>query len=286
MEPIIIAGKPLADKIKAELSDQVQALQAQYGRVPKITVIILGNDPGAESYVAGNMKTAASVGIESETLRFDTTITQEQLLDEIRTLNADTTVDGILVQMPLPKHIDGDRVIETISQFKDVDGFHPLNVAGLWQGRPCIAPCTPKAVIELIKSQDISISGKNVVVMGRSNIVGQPVAKLFLNENATVTIVHSRTQNLAQVCATADILVPAIGKAKLVKADMVKPGAVIIDVGVNRDPETGKLCGDVDFDDCLPHASHISKVPGGVGPITLTMLLRNTIECYLHNVKN
>ncbi len=279
----IISGKDLSTDIKNQIAEEVEKNKQIYGRVPKIVVIILGNDPGAESYVAGNMKTAQSVGIDTDTLRFDESMTEEQLLNEINNLNNDTTVDGILVQMPLPKHIDGDKVIETISQFKDVDGFHPLNVAGLWQKRPCIAPCTPKAVIELIKSQGIEISGKKVVVMGRSNIVGLPVSKLFIDENATVTVVHSRTENLAEVCAQADILVPAIGKAKLVKADMVKQGAVVIDVGVNRDPETGKLCGDVDFDDCVDKTSYISKVPGGVGPVTISMLMKNTLECYLKN---
>ena len=194
-------------------------------------------------------------------------------------------MDGSLIQLPLPKGIDEDKVILTLSADKDVDGFHPLNVAALWQKRPCLLPCTPKGIIELMKRKGIEMSGKRAVVIGRSNIVGLPVAKLLTDENATVTVCHSRTKNLAEICSQADILVPALGKPKFVKENMVKEGAVVIDVGVNRDPDTGKLCGDVDFEAVAPKTSFITKVPGGVGPMTIACLMQNTLECYLNNMK-
>ncbi len=190
-------------------------------------------------------------------------------------------MDGILVQLPLPRHIDENKVISAISVDKDVDGFHPLNVARLWLKQPCVLPCTPKGIIKLLKSAEIEISGKEAVVIGRSNIVGLPVAKLLTDENATVTVAHSRTRNLAEVTRRADILVVAIGRERFVTADMVKPGAVVIDVGVNRDSRTGKLCGDVDFETCQDIASYITKTPGGVGPMTIACLMENTVECFL-----
>ena len=190
-------------------------------------------------------------------------------------------MDGSLVQLPLPKHIDEDKVIEAIDKSKDVDGFHPANVAALWQKRPCTYPCTPKGIIKLLDKAGVGIEGKKAVVIGRSNIVGLPVSKMLLDRNATVTIAHSRTKNLPEVAAEADILVVAIGKPKFVTADMVKDGAAVIDVGVNRNPETGKLCGDVDFDSCVDKASVITPVPGGVGPMTRACLMENTLECFL-----
>jgi len=196
-------------------------------------------------------------------------------------LNNDPLVDGILVQLPLPKHIDEEKVIDTIAREKDVDGFHPGNVAGLWLGKKCIVPCTPAGIMRLIDSIGLELKGKNAVVVGRSNIVGKPVAKLLLDRHATVTIAHSRTADLGAVCRNADVLVLAVGKAKLITGDMVKPGAVVIDVGMNRDEE-GKLCGDVDFASAQPVASYITPVPGGVGPMTIAMLMKNTIECFLY----
>jgi methylenetetrahydrofolate dehydrogenase (NADP+)/methenyltetrahydrofolate cyclohydrolase len=203
------------------------------------------------------------------------------LLGIIAELNADDAVDGILVQLPLPKHIDSDKVIAAIDCSKDVDGFHPMNVAALWQKQPCVLPCTPKGIIKMLKVAGVEIAGKNAVVIGRSNIVGLPVSKLLLDENATVTITHSRTKNLGEVTSKADILVVAIGRPKFVTADMVGENAVVIDVGVNRDPESGKLCGDVDFAAIEPKASVITPVPGGVGPMTICCLMENTIECFL-----
>ena len=203
----------------------------------------------------------------------------------IEELNADDSVDGILVQLPLPKHISEDKVIATIAKEKDVDGFHPLNVAALWQKQDCVLPCTPKGIIKMLKVAGVEIKGKRAVVIGRSNIVGLPVSKLLLDENATVTIAHSRTVDLPTVTRNAEILVVAIGRPKFVTADMVSEGAVVIDVGVNRDPETGKLCGDVDYAAIEPKASVITPVPGGVGPMTITCLMENTIECFLRKIR-
>lgn len=278
---MIISGKELSAKLKAEMAERVATFPAEYGRVPHLVVILVGEDPGSVSYVKGKAKASAEVGIRNTTIRRPDTITEDELLGMIAELNADDGVDGILVQLPLPKHIDEDKIIAAIDKSKDVDGFHPLNVAALWQKQPCTLPCTPKGIIKMLKSAGVEISGREAVVIGRSNIVGLPVSKLLLDENATVTIAHSRTKNLGEVTRRADILVVAIGRPKFVKADMVKEGAVVIDVGVNRDHETGKLCGDVDFAAIEPKASVITPVPGGVGPMTICCLMENTIECFL-----
>lgn len=280
---MIVSGKDLAARLKAEMAAEVATFPEKYGRVPHLVVILVGENPASVSYVTGKAKDSAEVGIKNTTLRMAESTTEQELLDVIAQLNADPMVDGLIVQLPLPKHISEDRVIEAIAVEKDVDGFHPLNVAALWQKRPCVLPCTPKGIIRMLDDAGVEIAGKKAVVMGRSNIVGLPAAKLLLDRNATVTIVHSRTPNLAEVTAEADILVVAIGRPKLVTADMVKPGAVVIDVGVNRDPETGKLCGDVDFAACESKASVITPVPGGVGPMTRCCLMENTIECFLKN---
>lgn len=282
---MIISGKELSAKLKAEMAECVATFPAEYGRVPHLVVILVGEDPGSVSYVKGKAKASAEVGIRNTTIRRPDTITEDELLGMIAELNADDGVDGILVQLPLPKHIDEDKIIAAIDKSKDVDGFHPLNVAALWQKQPCTLPCTPKGIIKMLKSAGVEISGREAVVIGRSNIVGLPVSKLLLDENATVTIAHSRTKNLGEVTRRADILVVAIGRPKFVKADMVKEGAVVIDVGVNRDPETGKLCGDVDFAAIEPKASVITPVPGGVGPMTICCLMENTIECFLRRIK-
>ena len=281
----IINGKELALSLKQEMAADVATFTEKYGRVPHLVVILVGEDPGSVSYVTGKAKASAEVGIKNTTIRREATITEEELLGIIDELNADEAVDGILVQLPLPKHIDSDKVIAAIRAEKDVDGFHPMNVANLWLKQPCTLPCTPKGIIKLLKRANVEIAGKEVVVIGRSNIVGLPVSKLLLNENATVTIAHSRTKDLKEVTRRADILVVAIGRPKFVTADMVKPGAVVIDVGVNRDPETKKLCGDVDFAAIEPIASAITPVPGGVGPMTITCLMENTIECFLRKMQ-
>ena len=281
----IINGKELALSLKQEMAADVATFTEKYGRVPHLVVILVGEDPGSVSYVTGKAKASAEVGIKNTTIRREATITEEELLGIIDELNTDEEVDGILVQLPLPKHIDSDKVIAAIRDEKDVDGFHPMNVANLWLKQPCTLPCTPKGIIKLLKRANVEIAGKEVVVIGRSNIVGLPVSKLLLNENATVTIAHSRTKDLKSVTRRADILVVAIGRPKFVTADMVKPGAVVIDVGVNRDPETKKLCGDVDFAAIEPIASAITPVPGGVGPMTITCLMENTIECFLRKMQ-
>lgn len=276
----IIDGKALSALVKDEVRAEVQELEARYGRKPCLVVIIVGENPASQVYVRNKVKAAAYTGMESKLIELPADITEAALLEQIAALNDDPLVDGILVQLPLPKHIDEEKVIDAIAREKDVDGFHPGNVAGLWLGKDCIVPCTPAGIMRLIDSVGIELKGKQAVVVGRSNIVGKPVAKLLLDRHATVTIAHSRTANLAEVCRTADILVLAVGKAKLITGDMVKPGAVVIDVGMNRDEE-GRLCGDVDFASAQPVASWITPVPGGVGPMTIAMLMKNTIECFL-----
>lgn len=278
---MVISGKDLSAEMKRQMSARIKELEQQYGRTPHLVVVLVGDDPGSVSYVTGKAKMANELGMKNTTIRKPETITEEELLGLIAELNADRTVDGILVQLPLPKHIDSEKVIAAIDREKDVDGFHPLNVAALWLKQPCLLPCTPKGIIRLLKSTGVEIAGKRAVVIGRSNIVGLPVSKLLLDENATVTMTHSRTRNLAEVTRQAEILVVAIGRPKFVTAGMVADGAVVIDVGVNRDPETGKLCGDVDFAAIEPKASVITPVPGGVGPMTICCLMENTIECFL-----
>lgn len=278
---MIVSGKELASQLKAEMAVRVAGFPDKYGRVPHLVVILVGDNPASVSYVTGKAKASEAVGIRNTTIRKPSDISEEELLDLIRELNNDGSVDGILVQLPLPKHISEAKVIETIAREKDVDGFHPLNVAALWQKQPCTVACTPKGIIKLLKKAGVTIAGKRAVIIGRSNIVGLPVSKLLLDENATVTIAHSRTVDLAEVTRSAEILVVAVGKPRFVTADMVSDGTVVIDVGVNRDPQTGKLCGDVDFESVAPRASVITPVPGGVGPMTICCLMENTIECFL-----
>lgn len=279
-----IDGKALAKATKERVAERVKECVARYGRAPHLAVILVGEDPASQSYVKSKGKDAEQVGFKSTTIRMPETTTEKELLDEINRLNEDPEVDGILVQLPVPKHIDEDRVIEAISAEKDVDGFHPRNVAALWQKRPCIAPCTPKGIMKMLDEHNVEIEGKTAVVIGRSNIVGLPMAKMLLDRNATVTMAHSRTRNLPELARTADILVVAVGRPRFAGAGFVKPGATVIDVGINRDPETGKLVGDVDFDAVKDAALLITPVPGGVGPMTRACLMENTLECYLNRV--
>lgn len=278
---MIISGKELSARMKADMAAQVAEFPVKYGRVPHLVVILVGDDPASQSYVRGKGKACEVVGIRNTTIVKPATITEQELLDIIDGLNNDDGVDGILVQLPLPDHIDEATIINAIRKDKDVDGFHPLNVAALWMKQPCTVACTPKGIIRLLDEAGVEIKGKRAVVIGRSQIVGLPVAKLLLDRHATVTICHSRTKDLGAVTREAEILVVAIGRPKFVTADMVSPGAVVIDVGVNRDPETGKLVGDVDFEAIEPKASVITPVPGGVGPMTIACLMENTIECFL-----
>ena len=281
---MIIKGKDLSASIKEALKVRVNVLGEQYGRTPNLAVILVGDDPGSVSYVTGKAKAATEVGIRNSTIRREATISEQELLELVEQLNNDEDVDGILVQLPLPKHIDENKVIMAISPEKDVDAFHPINVAKLWLKQPCMLPCTPKGIIKLLHFAGVDIAGKEAVVVGRSHIVGQPVSKLLLDENATVTIAHSRTKNLAEVTRRADILVVAVGRERFVTADMIKPGAVVIDVGVNRDTRNGKLCGDVDFEEAQNVAAAITPVPGGVGPMTITCLMENTVEAYINRM--
>ncbi|WP_077618744.1 bifunctional methylenetetrahydrofolate dehydrogenase/methenyltetrahydrofolate cyclohydrolase FolD [Bacillus sinesaloumensis] len=273
----IISGKELAQTKRKEIAEEVQKL-SQEGIIPGLAVLLVGNDPASRSYVKGKEKACQETGIHSLMLEYPDTITEEFLLSEIDRLNQDPTIHGILVQLPLPKSINETAVIERISPEKDVDGFHPINIGRMMTGQDAFLPCTPFGIIEMVKSKQISIEGKHVVVVGRSNIVGKPVGQLFLNENATVTYCHSRTANLKEMTLQADILVAAVGRANFIPGDYIKEGAVVIDVGVNRLEETRKLVGDVNFEEAKEKASYLTPVPGGVGPMTITMLLHNTVQ--------
>ena len=272
----IIDGKAISAEIKEELKEKVAEYKKQ-GVEITLAVVKVGNDPASAVYVRNKEKACEYVGITSRTLALPEETTEEELLKVVNDLNEDKAVNGILVQLPLPKHIDESKVLLAIDSNKNVDGFHPVNVGKMVIGEETFLPCTPAGIIEMLKRTDVEISGKECVVIGRSNIVGKPMSMLMLKENATVTIAHSRTKDLKEVTKRADILVAAIGKAKFVTADYVKEGAVIIDVGMDRD-ENGKLCGDVDFDSVSQVASAITPVPGGVGPMTVTMLLVNCLR--------
>jgi methylenetetrahydrofolate dehydrogenase (NADP+)/methenyltetrahydrofolate cyclohydrolase len=274
----ILSGTELAKKLKNEMRMEVSALKEKYGRVPHLVVIMVGDDSASQSYVKGKSKACDEVGIQNTTVYLDKDISQVELLRRIQEFNLNDKVDGILVQLPLPPHIDEHAVMNFINPKRDVDGFHPFNVDGLYTGKECIYPCTPKGIIKLLDYANVPIKGANVVVIGRSNIVGLPVAKMLLDRDATVTVCHSKTQGLSEITKKADILVVAIGKPKFVTEDMVRECAVVIDVGVNR--VDGKLCGDVDFENVKDKASVITPVPGGVGPMTITCLMENTIECF------
>ena len=279
MSAVLIDGKQVSLAVKDRLKERMPALRAQFGRVPCLAVIIVGENPASQSYVRGKVKACEYVGMDSRLVALPETATEEELLALIRELNGDAGVDGVLVQLPLPDHIDEGKVLEEIDPAKDVDGFHPRNVADLWLGRKCVVPCTPKGVMCLLDAYGIDPAGKLAVVIGRSNIVGKPVAKLLLDRNATVVMAHSRTRNLKEMTLQADILVVAVGRAGLVTGDMVKPGAAVIDVGINRLAD-GKLHGDVDFASAEAVAGQLTPVPGGVGPMTIAMLLENTVECF------
>ena len=275
MSAQIIDGKALAAAVKQEAAAEVAALKAQ-GVAPCLAVILVGEDSASQVYVRGKINDCAECGILSRSIRLPATATQAELLAQVAALAADDTVHGILVQLPLPAQIDERAVIDAIPPQKDVDGFSPVNVGRLQAGEPCFQPCTPAGCIRMIESTGTNIAGKHAVVIGRSNIVGKPAAMLLLAQNATVTVCHSKTQNLAQLCAGADILVAAVGRAGFVTGDMVKPGAVVIDVGINRGAD-GKLHGDVDFAAAAQKAAWVTPVPGGVGPMTRAMLMHNTV---------
>jgi methylenetetrahydrofolate dehydrogenase (NADP+)/methenyltetrahydrofolate cyclohydrolase len=295
--PLILDGNRVRDQIKAECRPRVERIVAHAGRAPGLAVVLVGNNPASEVYVRSKTKTAAELGMHSETITPAASMTTGELLALIQELNARPEIDGILVQLPLPGHIDSQRILLTVAPEKDVDGFHPCNVGLLSTGRPGLRPCTPAGVIQILKRYEIPIASRNAVVVGRSDIVGKPMAMLLLQENATVTICHSRTRDLPGVCRTADILVAAIGRPAMVTADFIKPGAVVIDVGMNKvesraeaerifdpsrladfDRRGSLLVGDVHPGDMARTASAYTPVPGGVGPLTIAMLMSNTIE--------
>ncbi len=283
---IILDGKKLSETINSEIAEEVKKLADSSKDVPGLAVIIVGDNPASKVYVASKKKACAKAGIFSLEVALDKNITQEKLIEEIQKLNNDDRINGILLQLPLPKHLDEHVALEAISPEKDVDGFHPTNVGKLYIGLDTFIPCTPKGVIEILKRYNISISGKNAVVIGRSNIVGKPVAALLMKENVTVTIAHSKTQNLPELVKNSDIVVSAIGKPKFVKGEWIKEGAVVIDVGINSvddpsSPKGYKLVGDVEFEEASKRASYITPVPGGVGPMTIAMLLSNTLKAKL-----
>lgn len=285
---MILSGKELSDNIKSQLAVQVATFPSRYGRVPHLAVVLVGDDPASATYVRNKGRACEKIGIQNSTIHLPAETSEEALLEQIRLLNEDEGVDGILVQLPLPAHIDELKALYAIAREKDVDGFHPENVAALWRRRTepetnpqyCV-PCTPRGIIRLLKAANVQIEGKHAVVVGRSNIVGLPTSKLLLNENATVSICHSHTVGLAEITREADILVVAVGKPRFITADMVKKGAVVIDVGIDHG-EDGKLCGDVDFEAVKEVASVITPVPGGVGPMTICSLMENTIDCFIN----
>ena len=278
-----IDGKAIGQEIRNELKEEVSSLVAQ-GVQPGLAVILVGENSASETYVKNKEKSSKEAGMKSVLTKLPETVSEEDLLAEVEKLNQDDTIDGILVQLPLPKHIDENKVIRAISPEKDVDGFHPMNVGKMLIGQETFLPCTPYGIMQLLERSNVDISGKHAVIIGRSNIVGKPMGQLLLQKDATVTYCHSRTDDLKKFTLQADILIVAIGMAKFITGDYIKEGAVVIDVGMNRD-ENGKLCGDVDYESAEKQASAITPVPGGVGPMTITMLLKNTVESAENKLK-
>ena len=275
----IIDGRETTKKIRAKLKEKVKAIKSQYSKVPGLAVIIIGDDAASKIYVSNKIKACEDTGIKSKSFELSSDVTQDYVLELIDSLNNDKEINGILVQLPLPKHLDESAILSKIDVAKDVDGFSAYQMGKLVLGEKSLVACTPSGIMELLNEYSIDLAGKEAVIIGRSNIVGKPMGHLLMKKNATVTTCHSRTQNLKAHTLRADIIVAALGSAKFLKADMVKEGAVVIDVGINR--EEGKLCGDVDFDNVAPKCSYITPVPGGVGPMTITMLLKNTVEAFL-----
>jgi methylenetetrahydrofolate dehydrogenase (NADP+)/methenyltetrahydrofolate cyclohydrolase len=282
----LIDGKAVAAQIKREIAEEVEKIIADGGKRPHLAAILVGHDGGSETYVANKVKSCEECGFTSTLIRYEENITEEELLKKVDELNNDPEVDGFIVQLPLPKHIDEQKVTEAIDYRKDVDGFHPVNAGRLAIGLPCFLSATPNGIMELLARYNIDTKGKKCVVLGRSNIVGKPMANLMMQKSipgdATVTVCHSHTQNIAEECRQADIIIAALGQPHFVKADMVKEGAVVIDVGTTRVPDATRksgfrLCGDVDFDNVAPKCSYITPVPGGVGPMTIVSLMKNTL---------
>ncbi len=279
----IIDGKALAQKMQANLAEKVTQMREKYGVVPGLVVLLVGNNPASQVYVRNKERSALAAGFRSETVRLPESISEEKLILEIEKYNQDPAFHGILVQLPLPNHINDKRILLSIDPKKDVDGFHPMNTGYLWNGRPAMVPCTPAGIMEMLAEYQVELTGKRAVIIGRSNIVGKPMAQLLLAKDATVTLTHSRTQDLPAIAREADVLIVAIGQGHFVTKDFVKEGAVVIDVGMNRDAN-GKLVGDVKYDEVAPIASLITPVPGGVGPMTITMLLEQTYQAALRSL--
>ncbi|MFW5888856.1 MAG: bifunctional methylenetetrahydrofolate dehydrogenase/methenyltetrahydrofolate cyclohydrolase FolD [Bacillota bacterium] len=279
----ILDGKALAKKIRSKIKVETEKLIDKYNVTPHLAVILIGNDPASETYVKAKERATKRAGIKSTIIRKDSSISETELIDIITKLNKDVSVHGILLQLPIPKHIDSEKVINMIDSKKDVDGFSNYHVARLNKGLDALVPCTPLGIMEILSEYNIDPRGKHAVVMGRSQIVGKPMASLLLKANATVTITHSKTQDLKSLTKQADILVVAVGKAKMIDESYIKSGAILIDVGISR--IDGKLYGDIDFDNVKDKASYITPVPGGVGPMTIAMLLKNTLKCYKNLVK-
>lgn len=282
--PVILDGKALAGEIRAEVKTRVEELRTRFGVQPHLAVILVGEDPASQSYVRGKENACLKAGIKSTVIRKTDAVTESELLELIDGLNLDPTVHGILLQLPIPKHLDSERIIARIDKRKDVDGFTPENVAALASGKPKLVPCTPLGVIRLLQKYQIPISGKHCVVVGRSQIVGKPMAWLFLKDNGTVTICHTKTVNLPEITRHGDILVVAAGKPGMIRDEHVREGAVVIDVGISK--VDGEMHGDVDFESVAPKAAFITPVPGGVGPMTIACLLENTLTCYLGLVED
>ena len=285
MSAAVIDGKAISARIKDELKEKVQRIRENRNIEITLAVVLVGEDPASQVYVRNKKKACEYIGFCSVSYELSQNTSQAKLLELIEELNEREDIDGILVQMPLPEQIDEKVIIRAIRPSKDVDGFHPQNVGALCIGEPGFVSCTPAGIIQLLRRSGIEMSGRECVIIGRSNIVGKPMAMLMLRENATVTVAHSKTSDLKQVCKRADILIAAIGKAKMITADYIKEGATVIDVGINRDPETGKLQGDVDYENVREHAGAITPVPGGVGPMTIAMLMNNCYEAAAMNGK-
>ncbi|AXQ78227.1 bifunctional methylenetetrahydrofolate dehydrogenase/methenyltetrahydrofolate cyclohydrolase [Streptococcus chenjunshii] len=279
----IIDGKALAQKMQGALTEKVKQMKEKYGLVPGLVVILVGDNPASQIYVRNKEQAALKAGFRSETVRLSESVSEEELIELIGQYNTDPAFHGILVQLPLPQHINDKKIILAIDPNKDVDGFHPMNTGHLWSGRPGMVPCTPAGIMELLHEYGVNLEGKHAVIVGRSNIVGKPMAQLLLDKNATVTLTHSRTRQLPDITRQADILIVAIGSGHFVTKEFIKEGAVVIDVGMNRS-ETGKLIGDVKFEEAAEAASLITPVPGGVGPMTITMLLEQTYQAALRSV--
>lgn len=295
MEYKILDGKKISEEIKKEIASEVENIVRNGGKRPHLAAILVGHDGGSETYVASKVKSCEEVGFASSLIRFESDVTEEQLLSAIDKLNKDPEVDGFIVQLPLPKHIDEQKIIERVDYRKDVDGFHPINVGRMSIGLPCFISATPQGIVELLRRYEIPTSGKHCVVLGRSNIVGKPIAQLMSHKtypgDCTVTICHSRTQGLKEICQTADIIIAALGSPEFLTKDMVKEGAVVVDVGTTRVPDTTRksgfrLTGDVKFEEVAPLCSYITPVPGGVGPMTIVSLMMNTLKAGQKNLFN